>query len=177
MFAKPFSTVLFLGTAKIKPYIEIVPEFSPFYSDETGRKVPNDVSFDMEHAFITADVNRYNEDLYQDMLLRQRAGGTIETPVGSYEFTSMGTMVLSEKNPIELWIVFPNSVLAAYQGMPAGYHFPNAIFSGPDRLDDLGVSDRAIAMSWHALPDVNVTGDGFLLYDFDISGTAGVPRN
>lgn len=157
--------MLYIGTAMIKPYIEIVPEFSPFYSDELGRKVPADMSFDMEHAFVSVELNRYSEANYQ-LILGQRS--TDPPPSGSYGYTRMGTMILAEGNPIQVSVVFPYSTLSAYAGMPAGYTFPNCVFSGPDKFTGIGIADRSLVLAFHALPDI---GDGdYELYNFDVSG-------
>jgi hypothetical protein len=161
----------YLGTARIKPYIELVPEWSLFYSDETGRKVPRDKSFDMEHAWITAEMNRIDESVYENLTVEKYAGSEAGQKPGQYGYDAMGTMVIAEEDFSELWMVFPYSALTSYAGQPAGYHFPSVVFTGPEKFTDLGVTDRAIAMTWHALPLPGTPGNPkWTLYDFNVSG-------
>lgn len=167
---------LYLGTARVKPYIEIIPAWSRFYSDETGRVVPRDESFDMEHAVIVAELNRIDFAVYQLLTPQKYEGQGLPTykggyaglkKAGSYTFDATGTMVIAEGFAQDLRIVFPYSPVTAFAGMPPGYRFPTTVFEGPDRFSDMGISDLALTLTWHALPSLGGTPglQNWILYD------------
>lgn len=171
VFTQINQAVEYLGTARVKPYIEIVPQFSSFFSDQTGRVVPADQSFDMEHGIVIADLNRIDWDVYEELSSAKFGGVSGSTP--GYSDASMGTMIIAEGNAIGLFVVFPKSAVSQYASLPPGYHFPNCVFCGPDKFTDMGNSDASVTMTWRALNLRSV--DNWTMYDYTGFGDLPTP--
>lgn len=166
-------TPFYLGTAEVKPQIEIVPQFEPVHND-LGGAVPFDKSYEGEEAFIGADLNRYNEAVYAGLAARPNSlvPGAIR---GLNTALDVGTLMLTEGKNIVVWVVFPFFVKAAMRagGMPAGYRFPGCTVVGPDKLET-GTRARKVHLLFHALRQWSPVTGAFLLYDHNVSGLPAV---
>jgi hypothetical protein len=165
---------LFLGTCEVTPQQEIQRETDVVFNDLSG-KVPLDILFLGEHAFITMDLTRWNEPVYA-ILAAQPTNLALINVRGFYGVQDMGAMYMHEGWGIELLLVFsravPGSIYAA-NGMPPCYRFPMSVFTGPDRHHQMGSRAKKLHLTFHAIPLWNYTTRGFLLYDHMIP--AGLP--
>src|SRR5574341_1728221 len=66
-------TPYFLGTTVSGVWIDFLPQYDPWYTDEGG-KVPADQFFDGEEALVIADLGVWNEEVY--FVMATRASGS-----------------------------------------------------------------------------------------------------
>lgn len=167
------STPKFLGTAEREPSIDIRPAFSPVLNDLGGQRVPFDMIYDGEEAFVSGLINRFNESVYAQLAARPahlagRRGNNISGEIG--------TLMVQEGKAVTLWVQFPYVAKAAMLGglMPAGYRFRAAYLEGPDALRPLGTTARKIGMMFHAIRIFSAVDGSFALYDHDMTGLPGI---
>jgi hypothetical protein len=167
-------TPIFLGTAERSPRISIRDEYGEVFNDILGVKIPYDWSWQGEHAFITATINRFNEATVAAMQARPNG----PTGVRGYSVPGdVGTLMIGEGKTLPLWVTFPYYAKATYSsaGMPPGYHFFATLLESPDDLDNLNTEGRKDTFIWHAvrLPFFSygsISGMGAYLYDANVSG-------
>lgn len=174
VFVEVTGGVAYLGTTERTPKILIRPAWEPLFND-IGGKVPFDMSYEGEEAFISGDFNRFNESVYADMAARASA---LSAPVRGIDTPgNIGALMLTEKLTINLWMLFPYTAKPAMNpagnAMPSGYHFYATYLVGPDELEPLGTTPRKIRLIWHALRIFDAQGN-FNLYDHDMSVVAGL---
>jgi hypothetical protein len=164
---------LFLGHSERGPRIQIRPQFSMTYVDLGGQKVPFDAVYDGEDAIVSADLTRWNEDVYTALAIKSGVSGNANR--GLDEPGDIGTLMVYEGAATQLWLKFPYSAKASMITMPDGYRFVAAILQTDD-LPELGTKARKISLVWHCMrrfdPEVtNETGQGsFTLFDHDMTG-------
>ena len=160
----------YLGTAEVTPRIENDPQYMPLWNDIGATRIPTDICYQGEQAYVSADITRWNESTYAKLAAHPRPNGTRGTNVGG----DLGTLLLLEGFTFTLWIQFPYSALkAAYSTQPLGYRYANAYVLGPDVLEPLGTQPRKNRIIWHCLrllaPSTNNSIAAFL-YDNDTTG-------
>jgi hypothetical protein len=136
----------YLGTAKKWPQIALARYYHPVWNDLGGSKIPIDELWQGEDALVGAEVNRWNELVYEAIATIPLGGAGV---TGSNGPAEMGTAMVFEGFTFDVWVAFPYSpalgwptAKAAYLGMPPGYHFPACVNLGPDRLQPIGVGEE-----------------------------------
>ncbi len=159
----------YLGTAEREPRIQIRRRYSPVFND-MGGDTPFDYQYMGEEAFVTVDLNRYDESVYAKIAAQPNGDGSEER--GSCKFGDLGTFMIQEARAFPLWLLFPYSQVKPDQGTPPGYHFIETWLEGPDDLP-VGTKARKTRLIFHAGRAFSVsppTGVDFNLYDTDMSG-------
>lgn len=173
------SAPMFVGYTERQPEILVRPYWTTVLCDFFGQNSPADLIYDGEDALLTAEVTKFNENVYSIMADRAVARNGVAAR-GHNTPGEIGTLVVQEQVAFTLWFRFPYSAKAAMAGMPAGYRWPWVTLEGPDRLTGLGTVNRKILLSWHALRNLDLTvsnpfGRGDLkLYDSDMSSVSGL---
>jgi hypothetical protein len=152
----------YLGTAERAPRIRVRPAWHPVFNDIGGDQIPFDVQYMGEEAFISADLTRWDEEVYKSIAHRL---GNVR---GADNNEAVGTLMLLEGKTHEVYVKFPYTSKAAFAGMPQGYHFVACILEGPDELDPLGTVARKINLMWHAIR--KYAGGHWTLYDHEVGG-------
>ncbi len=158
---------LYLGTGERAPSIELLDEFEPVPNDIAGGKIPLDECYQGEHGFVTIDLNRFNEPVYELFTAIIRGASPGRQPFGT-----MGSLMQLEGHNYPLWLVFPYQAKPVFRdaGMPAGYHFFSTHLLGPQKLEPLGTVARKIRLVWHCMRVFDPNTGDFYLYDGDTSG-------
>lgn len=169
-------SALYLGTCEREPEpCEIAPEWEPEWNAIGGSKIPFDVSYQGEQAFIGADLNRFNEGVYLALAARPGTG----SPPGTNAPGDRGTLLLTEGLAVAVWMVFPfGGGLPGFAGKPVqiggglfgGYRFPACYVKGPDKLGRLSTRSRKTFVLFHALSTWNPATMTFTCYDFNLAG-------
>jgi hypothetical protein len=158
--------IVYLGTAEQSPSIEIRRGWLPWFDDELGTTLPADELFEGEEAWITADITRWNEDLYAFLaqVIQTRPMGGAR---GMQFAQDLGTSVVYEQFAYPLILQFPFSGKMLYRSLflPAGYRFFNAILAGPDRLEPLGTAPRKLRLIWRAREVLDLDSQAMAIYD------------
>lgn len=157
---------IYLGTAERSPSIEIVRGWLPWFDDELGSSLPADELYEAEEAWVTADVNRWNEPVYAfiaAVINRGPLGGAR----GQNYPSDVGTSMVHESFTYPLILQFPYAGKTLYQlyGMPAGYRFFNATLAGPDRLEPLGTEPSKRRLIWRCREYLDLESQAMALYD------------
>ncbi len=80
-FSSPsgFGAVFYLGSCESKPHIDVIRHWRPVEDDLYGQAEPADLQYQGQGAVITAALSRWNELVYQTLVLRgfTRAGGAL----------------------------------------------------------------------------------------------------
>lgn len=168
----------FLGTGETAPEITVKAEWEPVMNDLGGTKIPFDVAYEGEEAFISVKLTRWNQTILNLIQNRPYRAGAVRgtnsilsvagAPAG---YGDMGSMMITEGLTFGLQCYFPYSVKAAYRNpangfMPPGMNFPAAMLMGPE-VRRGGTKAQSIQLVFHALRDV-VLGAGssaFVLYN------------
>ena len=174
------STFAYLGTAERYPKISIRPAGEPVFND-IGGKVPFDMAYMGEEAFVSADISRWNEATYAAMASRpSHSAGPVRGFNGPLD---VGTLYIAEGLAYQLVVQFPYGLgqpfaKGAYTAndMPGGYHFYASYLVGPDELEPLGTTPRKIRLIWHCLRVYNPATQSFLLYDNTLTGITLTPN-
>lgn len=157
---------VYLGTAERSPSIEIVRGWLPWFDDEMGSSLPADELYEGEEAWVTADVNRWNEGVYaflSAVINRGALGGARGVNYPS----DVGTSMVYEAFSYPLILQFPYAGKPQYrfQRMPAGYRFFNATLAGPDRLEPLGTQPSKRRLIWRCRELLDLDSGAMGLYD------------
>ncbi len=105
---------------------------------------------------------------------------------GTMGFGEIGTLMVTEGVAYELYVVMPYTAKPAFATQVAGYHFYAAMLENDDF--ELGSTARKQRMMWHCVRKLVPAAGGttvqgvnnyggfakFLLYDYNVSDTAGV---
>jgi hypothetical protein len=136
----------YLGTAERSPDISIVPAYENAMNAIGGTMLPTDTVFQAEHAFVRADLTRFDLSVLQTAAQRGTRSGILSIGDG---FTSV------------LICVFPF--------MNTGFRFFNAVMEGPDDYKDVSTAAMKVGVMFHALhnPKADAT---FNLYDNSVGG-------
>jgi len=167
----PDASIEYLGTGKEAPRLKIVPHWEPVMNDLYGTKIPMDVAYEGEEAFVAVDLTRWNESVYTKLVQRP----DVQTDRGRDILDDIGTLMIHEGASHELWLHFPYTTLKTSMAtQPAGYHFRAAYVLGPDEFERLGTVAREQRVIWHCLRK-SVAGGGastldLRLYDHDMTG-------
>jgi hypothetical protein len=178
LFVGPLSSPNYLGTAERFPRMSIRTGWEPVFNDLGGQRVPFDLLYEGQEAFVSVDLTRWNENVLQVMMAR-----AISTVPGLDGPLDIGTAMLTENAAGPLWLLFPfGGVKAAFNApgsgpMPGGYRFPRAILAGPEDFESMGTAPRKIRLIWHCLRFFNPQNGRFLLYDNNMAGVVGIQRN
>ncbi len=169
-----FGSPQFFGTAERFPQQQITPEWEPVYNDMSGQRLPLDILYEGEEAYVTADVTRWNERLMASMMARPSGLGTR----GRNVFGDIGSIMVLEGFAFPLWLRFPYSAKAVFQNaangpMPDGFHFLAAHLKGPDSYTGLGTGPKKIRCIWHCMRIFSPPSN-FLLYDQNMAGLPAV---
>lgn len=160
---------LYLGTAERTPSMTFLPGFFNVFNDFTGAAIPMDEGQSGEHGFESGVLTRWSEVAFQWLAAQPSFN---QTP-GSWLFSDVGTLYLTEETVIDLWMLFPYAQKPAYSSLPLGYHFPAAVPYGPRTRDQLGTIAGRIGLLFHSLPAFS--GGVFTHYDFDMTAVQGIP--
>lgn len=168
------TSALFLGTAEVNPKFRIQREFTPVFNDIGGRKVPFELIYEGQQAFIFSELNRYNESVYAACADAPTHNGLVGNgnPLqtrGANAFGEIGTLMLTESKNLYLIIVFPYASKAVFSNnnMPLGYIFPGSVLRGPDD-HTIGTGDRKISLIFQSIPIYNFSDRSFRLYREDL---------
>lgn len=165
------SGVSYLGTAERHPRQQIKAGWEPLFNDLGGQRVPFDILYEGEEAFLSADLTRWNERILNRLMARPGRAASVR---GKNTSVDIGTAVLAEGYGLTLWCQFPFASKAAYQNaangnMPGGFRFPASIMIGPESYESMGTAPKKIRVVFHCLRYFNPTDFSFLLYDHDMS--------
>lgn len=162
------SAAYYLGTCEYAPHIEILAEYTPVFNDLGGSKIPFDTLYEGEMAHTFAEVNRFSETTLAFAQNRPNhfTSGVRGTNVGG----DVGSLILTEKKNISVYVVFPYASKAAYAGSPAGYRFPFSVLRSPDKMFPLGTKPRKVAMIFEHLRGFYPATGVFGLYDHVVAG-------
>ncbi len=166
----PGSNFAYFGTAERAPVIQIMPRYVPVFSDNGGRTTPDDLLFDGEEAYVFADINRYDENVYKHLARRPNLQGHTYGP-GYCTIDDLGTLLVHEGANIVLYLVFPYAY--KFDGMVPGYRFFHTTLAGPDTISPAGTKAKKIRCVWRAMRQV--TPRGQYLYDNNISAVKDIP--
>lgn len=165
---------LYLGYSERGPRMQVRPQYSSTYVDVGGQKIPFDSCYDGQDAIVSADMSRWNEDVYAAIAIKSGASGN-NSPAGIDDPGDIGTLMMHEGAAITVWLRFTHAAKLAYSTMPAGYRFPIAMLQNDDH-NELGTKPRKISLVFHCLREFDVTitnayGAGrFTLFDHDMTG-------
>jgi hypothetical protein len=168
-----------IGWGEEAPEIEHRPQFEPVMCDLTGTRIPMDVADEGEDGIISVNLVRSNPATLA--ALQARPYGSLSAR-GTRLPGDLGTLYLTEKAAITLWVFFPYAALKpAFAGQPNGYRYFGAYLMGPDVLRKNGTRAQVVQCIFHALPALTYQGTvltgGTLLYDNDMTAVANLPLN
>jgi hypothetical protein len=144
---------LYLGTAENNPRIEIRPAYSPYFNNLFSPKVPMDLLFQGEEAFLYLDVNRFNFTVWNAMHSRPSPTGTR----GTWTAGQLGSFQIFEANAYAFTVQFPYArAKSAMAGLEYCYRFYNVTPVGPDSLEPIGMDYHKRRIILHALPTLTV---------------------
>ena len=161
----------YLGTPERPADIDIRPYYEDVMNDLAGGMAPFDAMYVGQDALITFDLTVWNAPVLE--LLKNFANPGGGGNAGTDKSGDRGTLMLYEAKAWELYIGYPRSSLPAMSTLPAGYHFAACFLQGPHKMTP-GLKPYKERCVIRALAPYFVDGQGFLLYDHDMSGASTV---
>lgn len=176
--------VLFVGTCKVKPVIEVDFLFKPVSAD-VGGDAPLDRMYVGKRGQLRLDLNRFSYPVVQALCnVPNTALALANVPnpgsPGVDNPGDVGTLVVTEQQTYVLYVVFPYYLKPAYgggqpTGMVPGYRFPfcstnkESIHPGTDEHHKTLIVDATRGMINPGF--TNVYGSGqMMLYDYGVQG-------
>lgn len=145
---------VFLGTCERGPRTLSHTYWHEVFQDDYGHRVPIDLIYESEEAFIFAELNRFNELVLAAVQERMFRQGIQPLPErGFHDDMAVGTMAKAEKKSYAVWLSFPyaRKLIHLFSGMPANFCFPACVAWGPDEQDPLGTQVRKVRLVWRAI--------------------------
>ncbi len=165
---------LLLGTGMRGPRIKVRRAYSRVWNDLTGPELAFDKIWAGEEALIFFDLTRWNENIYQLMATRPRAGAT----PGAEPPGTRGTLLMTEGKAFPLYLRFPafdfHPRFKAAGGQ-AGYRFLCASIEEDDYETGSGANMRHLAL--HCWEVYDPKSNGLALYDGNMTGIGPVLPN
>lgn len=146
----------FLGFTEGDTRLSFDAAFEEVFTDQGGPRVPSDMLYLSEQAFISLTLVQYVEAVYAKVAARIN-GGTR----GAIAANSIGTLMLQEGKTYQFVIDAPYQAKAAFSDMPACYNFLNAYLA---QTTDLEVSTKVkkVRCLFHCLSKPGTDGSGTL---------------
>lgn len=142
--------------------------FEDVMTDVSGTRVPFDILYQGEQAFITADLNLYDE-LILNKVNPRRLGDT----EGVVATTAVGSLLRLEGFMFRLLIFCPYSAKAAFANMRPAYNFLKAHLDAAREIE-LSSRVKIVRCIFRAIPDWSQTSGGGILYNFSTTGIVAV---
>lgn len=165
-------SIFFLGHCEEAPRVQLRPASEAVYNALSGTKVPHDKSQQLEEAFISLDLTRYNQRVVDMARQRSKLSTAPGGVPGVWGPLDVGTLMITENAAFVLWMTFPYAIHPAMAagGQRPGYRFAAVDPAGPDDLGPLGTRARRENLMFHAIPRFTVANGVHTLYDFNTSG-------
>jgi len=164
--------VAFLGHNQRRgPRISIRRAWEPVFSDISGTRIPYDLIYEGQEAYVTIEFSRYNMAVIGALANIPNNLGGVDMPFTDVGGTR-GTIMLTEGVAVGLVLTFPFSITgptphvamsnAANGALPSGFYFPGAIYEGPDEWEP-GTAPLTITVTFHCLGVFALPSQDFIL--------------
>lgn len=172
---KAFKTSIYpLGWSEAGLSIEQRPEFEPVMADPSGSKVPHELLFQSELAFISGDFTRWNESVIRLLQSRPYTTGAAQ---GAFRSAEMGSCMIYEGLMPQLYLVYGSRNNPAHNaGVNAigdGMRFFATAPIGPE-VRSQGSRANKIRLIWQAIPVFKEDSGTLHLYDQNVSSAANI---
>lgn len=159
--------LVFLGWSESGVRVSIQPAWDDVPSDVAGSRLPHDVQYQGEQAFISYDLKVWSESVYAQLAARFNPfTGTRGTdPVGA-----RGGLMVQEGAAHRLLVYSPYAALKASQATQKSYNFFASWLAGPDDLEPLGTRGKKIRVVHRAIGYYDPATGGWPLYDHNTAG-------
>lgn len=145
--------------------IQLRPYFEDIQTDLTGPSVPGDVMYAGMDAIIRIELARFNWGVLEKLqgFLRGATSGEIAT-------ATIGTLLRCEGAAVRLLIRAPfASKTDCFPDMPPAWNFLVAYLAEPIEIP-VGTRASTPSIAFRAIPDVQSTTSGGVLFDEDVTG-------
>jgi hypothetical protein len=155
----------FLGFCEGITTISVDSGWEDVMTDYGGTKIPADVQFMGEQAFITADLVRYNENILNK--LRARA---FDNLTGTVAENLMGSLMVGQGQSQKLSLVCPYSAITHFSGSQnSGYTFGAAWLADAITLET-GTRYARVRCIWRCVPVWDWVANSATLYTNTATG-------
>ncbi len=160
---------VFLGHGERGPRVRIRRGWEPIFNDLSGTQIPFDLLAEGAEGFVTIDLTRWNENIYQLIASVPIPGAAPGTNFPG----DIGTLMMTESKGYTLWLRFPYASKATFNQaisgpMPAGMRFVQSWLEGPDEFE-IGTQANKKILVFRCLRAFNPANGAFTLFDYDMS--------
>lgn len=162
-------TLAHLGWSEAGFKITIFGYFEPVMCDIGGNKVGTDYTFQGQDAYITGDINKYDETVMQQWQARCFSNTT-----GNIATGLIGGLMLASNQAQRLLLVCPYAALTGQTTQQAAFNFPSSWLDDANEIET-GTRVKKQRISVHAIPSWSVSSGGLssaVLYNTSVSGAA-----
>ena len=145
--------------------------FEDVMSDVSGTRVPFDCQAMAMQAFITADMNVYNEGIYRQMANRVglAASGEGAFPAGDVGYLMRTEAQAGASGMFALLVYSPYSTKGVFSTMDACYNFPTAYLADSAEME-LSSKAKHIRCIFRAIPGWSTTTYAGTLFNHSAAG-------
>lgn len=162
----PNSTLEFLGWSESGVNINIRGEWDDVPADIAGTRMPADVQFMGEQAFVTLDLKVWNNSTYAKIASRYNPTNTrgIIAPGG------IGKLMVAEGAAYRLLVYSPYAATKPSMASFNSFNFFRAWLAGPDSFNPYGTKAAKIRTIFRAICYYDCNSGQWRLYNGDYSG-------
>lgn len=159
-----------LGWSERGVRITLDGAFEDVMTDVSGTRIPFDVLAMAEQAFITVDLNLYDEAILNKALGARTGNAALPGTMGP---TTVGSLIRLEAFMYRILVYNPYETKAAMAAMNDAYNFPTGYL---DAAVEIELSSRVKVQRciFRAIPGWNQVSGGGVLYNFSKIGLVGV---
>lgn len=162
----------FLGTGERAPAVIAQRNYTPIYSDDTGKLVPYDRIWEGEEHLVSVVLTRWNEGVYRALAALPRPIGV---PGGDSPL-DRGSLMVADGLACPLYLRFGHAgkPLALAGGLPAGVRYYAAMLDGQDRYEP-GTSVNRRHLTFYCANVYSRNNGNIGLFDYNVAGLPAVP--
>lgn len=172
-----------LGFTENGVRISFDAKFEDIHTDISGPMIPHDVQMMGEQAYITLDMNKFDEVVLEHLMVRMATATYIaaySSLPGRPGSKAIGTLMQTESAVVRLLINAPYASKAVFfnsstgDEMPLAYNFPTCYPMDAIDLDPVGLRVKKVRIIMRAVPAWDPPNYAYTLYNGTATGQATV---